>query len=100
MGTKISTNKDHLVKSDGLSINNNLIVIGDNDDLYAINQNDEFTSKTNKQIVGAYEEVQDYNEYDYEENERLDQDLNYRTIASSQQSEQKFVQVFDDFENK
>jgi len=98
--TKISTNEDHLIQSDGLSINNNLIVLGDNDDLYAINQNDEFTSKTNKQIVGAYEEVQDYNEYDYEENERLDQDLNYRTIASSKQSEQKFVEVFDDFENK
>ena len=94
--------RDKSVQSYELSNNiDNLIELGDTNDYYAINKNDEYNINNDKPSGRANRIVQESNDYNYEENERFDaQDSNYERSASSKQFEHRTVEVFDDSLNK
>ena len=61
--------RDKSVQSYELSNNiDNLIELGDTNDYYAINKNDEYKINNDKPSGGANIIVQEFNDYDYKEN--------------------------------
>ena len=99
---KISTrdlHKNYSAKPIKHSIIDNIIGLGDNEDHFAINSKDnEYTINTDEQISRDDKDLQDYNEYEYEDEN--DKDLNYRTGASVKLSEHNFVEVFDELPDR